>query len=326
MKAYLNEQYGSPGVLHLADVETPTPKDDQVRIKIHAVSINGSDREGLIGSPLYARMGGLRKPGNPILGGDIAGVVDAVGKEHTEFTVGDAVFGEIPGYHGGFAEYVCTNGKTMAHKPESLTFKQAAAIPQAGVIAWNGICKQGNVQPGQRVLINGAGGSGGSFAIPLAKHLGAHVTGVDNGHKLDFMRSLGADHVIDYTQQDFTKSGEQYDVILDLIAHRSALAYPRALRPNGTYSIVGGAVSTLLQVLILGPAIKRMTGKTMRVLAVDQNRPDLLAITELVEAGQIELAIDKSFAFDEIPDAMRYVDSGRAMGKVVIGVANDSGR
>ena len=235
MQAIVRESYGAPDVLRLTEVPTPTPTADQLLIKIHAVSINGSDRENLIGRPLYARIGGLRKPGNPILGSDIAGTVAAVGKNHTEFKVGDELFGELPGYHGGFAEYVCTSGETLILKPANLTFAQAAAIPQAGVIAWRGIREKGQVQPGQKVLINGAGGSAGSFAIQLAKLGGAEVTGVDGPDKLDFMRSLGADHVIDYTKADFTASGKEYDLILDMIAHRSVFALPRALRPNGTY-------------------------------------------------------------------------------------------
>ncbi len=318
MKAFVYEKYGSPDVLRLAEVEKPTPNADEILIKIHAVSINGSDREGLIGKPLYARTSGLFKPGNPILGSDIAGKVEAVGSNHTEFKPGDEVFGEIPGYHGGFAEYVCTNGSTMALKPASLTFEEAAAIPQAGVIALRGIRDVGQVQPEQKVLINGAGGSAGSFAIQLAKLHGAEVTGVDNAHKLDFMRSLGADHVIDFAREDFTRSGKQYDLILDVIAYRSVFAYPRALRPNGTYFFTGGSTALIFQILILGPLIKRVTGKNIRMLFVPQNRKDLLAITALCEAGKIRPVIDRQFPFSDIPEAFRYIEDGRAKGKIVI--------
>jgi len=317
MKAIVYEKYGSPDVLHLKEVEKPTPTDDEVLIKVHAVSINGSDWEGLIGKPLYARMGGLLKPGHQILGSDIAGRVESAGK-NAEFKPGDAVFGEIPGYHGGFAEYVCTRASTMALKPASLTFEEAAAIPQAGVIALHGIRDQGHVQPGQKVLINGAGGSGGSFAIQLASLYGAETTGVDNTGKLDFMRSLGADHVIDYTREDFTKSGKQYDLILDLIAHRSVFAYQRVLRPNGTYFFVGGSVALIFQILLLGPWIKRATAKNIRVLAVPQTREDLISITELCEAGKVVPVIDRRYSFSEVPEALRYVGEGRAKGKVVI--------
>jgi NADPH:quinone reductase-like Zn-dependent oxidoreductase len=320
MKAIVYTRYGSPDVLHLTEMPKPIPTDDQVLIKIHAVSINGSDREGLSGKPLYARMSGLRKPSNPILGSDIAGQVEAVGKNHTEFQPGDEVFGEIPGYHNGFAEYVCTHGKTMALKPAGITFEEAAAIPQAGVIALRAIREEGEVQPGQEVLINGAGGSAGTFAVQLAKLHGAEVTGVDNTGKLDFLRSLGADHVIDYTRENFTKTGKQYDLILDLIAHRSVFAYQRALKPNGTYFFTGGSVGTLFQVLLLGPWIKRSTRKNVRMLVVQQNRKDLLAITELCEAGKVRPVIDRKYSFSEVPEAMRYVGEGRAKGKVVINV------
>src|SRR5512133_3774232 len=211
MKAIVYYRYGSPDVLRLEEVEKPAPADDQILIRVHAVSVNRSDWEGLIGKPLYARLGGLRKPGNPVLGSDIAGQVERVGKNNSQFQVGDEIFGEMEDYHGGFAEYVCTQGKAWALKPASLTFEEAAAIPQAGVIALQGIRDKGQVQPGQKVLINGAGGGAGTFAIQLAKLYGAEVTGVDNSEKLDFMRSLGADHVIDYTRDDFTKNGQQYD-------------------------------------------------------------------------------------------------------------------
>lgn len=319
MKAFVNNRYGSPDVLQLKEIATPIPTDDQILIKIHAVSINGSDREGLIGKPLYARMGGL--PHNNILGSDIAGVVEAVGANNSEFQVGDEIFGEIPGYHGGFAEYVCTSGKTMMHKPAGMTFEETAAIPQGGVIAFNGIIKKGGVQSGQKVLVNGAGGSGGTFAIQLAKLHGAEVTGVDNTGKLDFLRSLGADHVIDCMRENFTKSGERFDLILDLIAHRSAFAYARALNPNGTYFFTGGSVATLFQILFLGPLIRRMTRKHVRMLMVPQTREDLIAITEFCTNGKVRAVIDRVYPFEEIPEAMRYVSDGHAKGKVVITLA-----
>jgi NADPH:quinone reductase-like Zn-dependent oxidoreductase len=236
--------------------------------------------------------------------------VEVVGKNNTEFEPGDEVFGEIPGYHGGFAEYVCTHGKTMMRKPASLTFEQAAAIPQGGVIALQGIRDKGQVQPGQKVLINGAGGSAGSFAIQLAKLHGAEVTGVDNINKLDFMRSLGADQVIDYNQENFTTSGKQYDLILDLIAHRSVFAYQRALRPNGTYFFVGGSVAIIFQILLLGPLIRKTTGKNIRMLVVPQNRKDLISITQLCEAGKIGPVIDRQYSLSEIPEALRMLGKG----------------
>lgn len=316
MKAIVHHNYGSPDVLHITVIPKPVPTDDEILIKILVVSINGADREGLAGKPLYARVGGLSQ--NNILGSDIAGRVEAVGENNTQFKVGDEIFGEIPGYHGGFAEYVCTHGKTMALKPASLTFDQAAAIPQGGVIALNGILEKGKVQAGQKILINGAGGSAGIFAVQLAKLYGAEVTGVDNAGKLDFIRSLGADHVIDYTKENFTKNKNQYDLILDLIAHCSVFAYARALKPNGTAFFVGGSVSTLFQILLFGPLIKKMTGKSARILMVPQNKKDLLAITELCTTGKIRTVIDRKYSFNQIPEAMRYVSDGHAKGKVVI--------
>ncbi len=321
MKAIVRYQYGSPDVLKLEEVDKPTPNDDEVLVKIHAVSINGSDREGLMGKPLYARIGGLRKPGYPILGSDIAGRVEQAGKNITQFKPGDEVFGEIPGYHGGFAEYACVPEKTLVRKPASLTFEEAAAIPQGAMLALYGIREKGQVQPGQQVLINGAGGSAGTFAVQLAKLYGAEVTGVDNAFKLDFLRSLGADHVIDYTRQDFTKTGKQYDLILDLIAHRSVFAYRRALKPNGTAFFVGGSLGTLFQILLLGPWIKRSTRRNIRILMVPQNNKDLMAIMELFEAGKIVPVIDRRYSFREVPEALQYVAEGRARGKVVITVA-----
>jgi NADPH:quinone reductase-like Zn-dependent oxidoreductase len=319
MKAVVYGRYGSPDVLRLVELEKPAPAPDQILVKIHAVSINGSDREGLIGAPLYARTRGLLRPHrNCILGSDIAGVVEAAGSDNTEFQVGDEVFGELPGYGGGFAEYAVTHGRTLAHKPADLSFEQAAAIPQAGVIALNGIRLKGHVQPGQKVLINGAGGSGGSFAIQLARLDGAEVTGVDHTGKLDFMRSLGADHVIDFTRADYTQNGEQYDLILDLVAHRSVFASQRALRSDGTYFFVGGSAGIIFQVLLFGPSIRKRTGKNVRMLTVPQSRKDLLAITALIQVGQITPVIDRRYPLSEIREAMRYVAEGHAQGKVVL--------
>ena len=320
MKAIKYYEYGPPDVLTIEEVDKPTPNDDQILIKVHAVSINGSDREGLIGKPLYARIGGLRKPSAQILGSDIAGRVEAVGKNNTEFQVGDEVFGELPNYHGGFAEYVCTHGRTLAKKPTDMTFEEASAIPQAGVIAIRAIRDKGQVQPGQKVLMNGAGGSAGSFVIQLAKLHGAEVTAVDNTFKQEFMRSLGADHVIDYKKEDFTKKRNRYDLIIDVTAHRSVFAYARALEPNGTAFFVGGSVATLFQILLIGPLINRATGKNLKILMVPQNRKDLLAITELCQAGKVRIVIDRHFPLSETREALRYVSEGRAKGKVVITV------
>jgi NADPH:quinone reductase-like Zn-dependent oxidoreductase len=318
VKAVVYTEYGPPDVLQMKEVAKPIPKDDEVLIKIQAVSLNRSDWEGLIGKPLYARIGGFLKPRRHILGSDVAGRVETAGKNIRRFQAGDEVFGDIMGSMGGFAEYVCAPENALALKPAGMTFEEVAAIPQAAVIALQGIRDKGQVQSGQKVLINGAGGGAGTFAVQLAKLYGAEVTGVDNTGKLDFMRSLGADLVIDHTQQDFTKNGKQYDLILDVIAHRSAFAYRRALRPNGSYYCVGGSVATMLQILLLGPLIRRTTGKKIRVLAVQPNLKDMLYITELYEAGKVVPIIDRRYPLSEVPEALRYLGEGQAKGKVVI--------
>jgi len=320
MKAIVYTEYGSPDVLQLKEVAKPVPTDDEILIKVQAASVNRSDWEGLTGKPLYARLGGLRKPSSPILGSDVAGRVEMAGRNHNQFQPGDEVFGEMGNYHGGFAEYVCTRGRAWTLKPAGMTFEQVAAIPQAGVIALQGIRDKGQVQPGQSVLINGAGGGAGSFAVQLAKLYGAEVTGVDNPGKQDFVRSLGADHVIDYTREDFTKNGKQYDFILDLIAHRTAFAYARALKPNGSYYAVGGSVATFLQFLLFGSWIRRTSGKKVRLLAVQRNRKDLVTITEMCEAGKVVPVIDRRYPLSEVPEALRYLGEGRVKGKVVITV------
>src|ERR671921_1152304 len=287
MKAIVYTKYGPPETLQLEEVAKPAPKDDEVLIKVRAVSGNRSDWEGLRGKPLYARIGGLLRPRHHILGSDIAGRVEMAGRNVRRLQPGDEVFGDILTSLGGFAEYVCAPENRLAPKPASMTFEEAAAIPQSAVIALQGIRDKGQVQPGQRVLINGAGGGTGTFAVQLAKMYGAEVTGVDNTGKLDFMRSLGADHVIDYTQEDFTKNGNQYDLILDVVAHRSVFAYRRALRANGSYFLTGGSVATMLQIFFLGPWIGRTTGEKIRILAVRPNLRDMVYIAELYEAGKV---------------------------------------
>lgn len=318
MKAVVYTEYGSPDLLEYKEVATPVPKDDEALIKVHATSVNRSDWEGLIGQPLYARIGGLFKPRRHILGSDIAGVVAAVGKNYKQFQPGDEVFGDILTSLGGFAEYVCVRGGVLALKPATMSFIDASTIPQAGVIALQGLRDLEKMQPGQKVLINGAGGSTGLFAIQLAKLYGAEVTGVDNAGKLDFIRSLGADHVIDYTKEDFTRNGQQYDLILDLVADRSAFDLPRALRPNGTYFFVGGSVAKLFQILLWGPWIKRTTRKHVRLLAVQPNAKDMLQVTELCTSGKIRPVIDRIYPLAQVPEALRDLGAGRAKGKLVI--------
>lgn len=318
MRAITYTEYGPPEVMQLQEVARPIPTDDEVLIKLVAVSVNRSDWEGLIGKPLYARIGGLRRPRRQILGSDIAGRVEMVGKNVTRFQPGDEVFGDILWRLGGFAEYVCASEKSLALKPAGMTFEQVATVPQAGVIALQGIRDKGQVRSGQQVLINGAGGGGGMFAVQLAKSYGAEVTGVDNTGKLDFMRSLGADHVIDYTREDFTRNGRQYDLILDLVAYRSVFAYRRALRPNGSYYAVGGSMTTMFQIFLVGPLIKRITGKKIRYLVVQPNLKDMVYVAELCAAGKLVPVIDRRYPLRAVPEALRYLGAGHAKGKIVI--------
>jgi len=301
-------------------VDQPAPKDNEVLVKVHAVSLNASDWEMLRGKPLYSRMAGPFRPRHHILGSDIAGQVQATGRNATLFGPGEDVFADVLSSMGGFAQYVCVPQSALARRPAGLTHEQAAALPQAGAIALQGIRDRGQVQSGQKVLINGAGGGSGMYAIQLAKLHGAEVTGVDNAEKLEFMASLGADHVIDYTRADFTRNGRTYDLILDLAGHRPAFAYRGSLAPGGRYLFVGGSVATLLQVLLVGPLIGRAADQKIRLLAVRLGVQHLAPIVELCQAGQITTVIDRRYPLPEVPEALRYLGEGHAKGKVVITV------
>jgi NADPH:quinone reductase-like Zn-dependent oxidoreductase len=301
----------------MQNVPKPSPAAGQVLVKVAATSVNLSDWETLRGSPLYSRIGGLRSPARRTLGSDIAGWVDAVGPAVTRFGPGDEVYGDNLMLKGGFAEYAIAAESALARKPPELTFAEASTIPQAGVISWQ---SNGSATAGQRVLINGAGGGSGSFAIQLAKRLGAEVTGVDNAGKLDFMRSVGADQVIDYRSEDFTRSGP-YDLILDLVAHRSVFAYRRALAPGGRYRCVGGSVRALLRVLTIGAVAGRLTHRRLGVLAVKEGPTHFEPVAELCVAGDLGIHIDRTFTLDEVPDALAWVGEGRALGKVVVSVS-----
>jgi NADPH:quinone reductase-like Zn-dependent oxidoreductase len=318
MKAVVYTRYGPPGVLRLMDVETPAPKDDEVLVKVHAVSLNASDWETLRGKPLYSRIMGPFRPRHHILGSDIAGQVQAAGLNATLFQPGEQVFADILSHMGGFAEYVCVPESALARMPAGMTYEEAACLPQAGVIALQGLVDKGQVQPGQKVLINGAGGGSGMYAVQLAKLYEAEVTGVDNTEKLEFMRSVGADHVIDYTREDFTRNGRTYDLILDLAAHRSAFACKRSLAPGGRYLCVGGSEPALLSVLLIGPLAGRAEGKKIRVLAVRPGVQHVGPIVEFCQAAKISTVIDHRYRLSEVPEALRYLGEGHAKGKVVV--------
>jgi NADPH:quinone reductase-like Zn-dependent oxidoreductase len=319
MKAIVYQKYGPPDVLELKEVAKPTPKDNEVLIKVHAVSVNASDWEALRGSPLYTRLWGLLKPKYKILGSDIAGRVEAVGRNVTQFQPGDAVFGDILGCWGGFAEYVCAPENALILKPASMTFEEAAAVPQAACVALQGLRDKGQIQPGQKVLINGAGGGAGSFAVQIAKLFGAEVTGVDSTGKLDMMRSIGADQVIDYTQEDFTQNEQRYDLILDLVAYHSIFDYKRALSPKGVYVMVGGSMAHIFQTLFFGSWISMTGRKKMGILGAKPNK-DLAFIIELIESGKVIPIIDRQYPLSEVPEALRHLGEGHAKGKVVITV------
>jgi|RhiMetStandDraft_4_1073278.scaffolds.fasta_scaffold13301_2 NADPH:quinone reductase-like Zn-dependent oxidoreductase len=315
VKAVVYDRYGSPDLLRVEQVPVPSPGPGQVRVKIVATSVNLSDWECLRGSPAYARIGGLRFPACRTLGSDIAGLVDDVGEGVTRFQPGDEVYGDNLRLKGGFAEYTLAPESALAHKPAQLTFVEASTIPQAGTIALQGTK---GVVTGRRVLINGAGGGSGSFAIQLAKRVGAHVTGVDNASKLDFMQSVGADHVIDYRRGDFTRTSQPYDLILDLAAHRSVFAYRRALAPGGRYWCVGGSVPTLLRVLTAGRLVGRLTGRAIGILAVKDGPAHFEPLTALCITGDVRIHIHRTFTLDEVPAALAHVGEGRSSGKVVV--------
>ncbi|MFC7358708.1 NAD(P)-dependent alcohol dehydrogenase [Nocardioides astragali] len=322
MKAVVYDRYGSPDVLRVEDVPTPSPGVGQVRVRVAATSVNLSDWECLRGSPAYVRIGGLRSPAHRILGSDIAGVVEEVGPGTSRFRPGDEVYGDNLALMGGFAEHVVAAEGSLAPKPAGLTFAEASTIPQAGVIAWQGTSK---VEAGHRVLINGAGGGSGSFAIQLAKRRGAHVTGVDNAAKQQHMQSMGADHVIDYRRDDFTKPDQPYDVVLDLVAHRSVFAYRRALARGGTYRCVGGSVPALLRVVTAGWMVGRLTRRSIGVLVVKEGPAHFEPFAALCVDGQVQMPIERTFTLDEVPAALAHVGEGRALGKVVVTPSGQTG-
>ncbi|HBG74137.1 MAG TPA: alcohol dehydrogenase [Anaerolineae bacterium] len=321
MKAIVYYKYGSPDVLKLEEVEKPTPKDDEVLVKIHAASVNAYDWHFLTADIFLIRLmaGGLLRPKNPRLGGDIAGRVEAVGKNVQQFRPGDEVFGGIG--HGGFAEYAAAPERRLALKPTNLSFEAAAAVPVAALTALQGLRDCGKIQAGQKVLINGAAGGVGTFAVQIAKAFGAEVTAVCSTRNVEQARMLGADQVIDYTKENFTQSGRQYDLIFAANGYHSLAAYKRALTPKGMYVMAGGKPAQLFEGMLLANWLSEKDGRKLGGVAAKIDQKDLLTLKELLEAGKVVPTIDKRYPLNEVPEALRYLDTGHARGKIVISVA-----
>jgi NADPH:quinone reductase-like Zn-dependent oxidoreductase len=322
MKAIICTKYGSPDVLQLQDVAQPAPQADDVLIKIQAASINARDWRFMRAKPFFIRLkpGGLLQPKNKILGGDVAGRVEAVGSHVTQFKIGDEVFGYLPAAtgRGTFAEYVCANENMIALKPANLSFEQAAAVPVAALTALHGLRNNGNLQSGQKVLINGASGGVGTFAVQIAKAFGAEVTAVCSTRNLDLARSLGADHVIDYTRDDFTRQGQRYDLILAVNGYHPTSDYLRALSPTGFYVVAGGPMRQLLQAALQGRRAAKTGGQKISIVSLVQNRQDLILMKDLLEAGKVVPVIDKCYPLSQIVDAFWYFEKEHARGKVVV--------
>src|SRR6266540_1249332 len=321
MKAIVQDTYGSPDVLQLREIDTPVVGDDDVLVRVHAAGVDQGVWHLMAGLPYLVRIAGvgLRAPKNPVRGYDVAGRVEAVGENVTRFQPGDEVFGTC---RGSFAEYVCARADRLAPKPANLTFEQAAAVPISGYAALQAVRDQGKVRPGQRVLIIGAGGGVGTFAVQLAKAFGAEVTGVASTTKTELVRSIGADHVIDYTREDFADGRNRYDVILDIAGNRSLSHLRQALTPRGTLVIVGGedgnwlGVRRQLRAAALSPFVQQKLGTFIS----KERKQDLEELRRLLEAGTITPVVDRTFPLDEVPEAIRYLRDGRARGKIVITV------
>ncbi|WP_454041427.1 NAD(P)-dependent alcohol dehydrogenase [Cellulosimicrobium sp. Marseille-Q8652] len=314
MRAWVYERYGSVDELRLRDVPTPAPGRGEVLVEVVATSVNLSDWEALRGTPGYTRLDGLRAPRTRVLGSDVAGRVVAAGEGVVRFRAGDEVYGDNLPRRGGFAEYVVMPEKALAHKPPTLTFVEASTLPQAGAIALQAVASG---TPGQRLLVNGAGGGSGSFLVQLAVARGMHVTGVDDAAKLDFVRRLGAQEVVDYRRTDFTRTGP-YDLVVDLVAHRSVLAYRRALARHGRCLMVGGTLRTLLRMLTVGPLLGALSGARLGVLLVRQGPRHFGPVADLCVAGEVEIHVDRTFTLAQVPDALTVHGTGRAAGKVVV--------
>lgn len=320
MQAMTYRAYGAPDVLQSTTVAMPVPEASEVLVQVHAASLNQADLYLLRGEPLVARLfSGLRRPKHPILGADIAGRVVAIGSGVKTFQPGDAVYGDLSATgRGGFAEFVCAREEALAPKPASLSYGQAAAVPMAAVTALQGLRAAGPVAAGERVLVHGASGGVGTFAVQLARAMGAQVTAVCSARHLEQARTFGAEHVIDYTQEDFTRDGRRYDLILVVNGRRSLAEYRRALSPRGRLVVAGGDVGTILQATLLGPVLSLIHRVTVRSLAARPSRDDLRFVGKLLDSGVVVPAIDRCYPLRELPEAMRYLANGHAGGKIII--------
>lgn len=323
MKAIVYTEYGPPEVLELKELEKPAPKEGEVLVKVHTASLNAGDWAMLRGEPFYLRLAwGFPKPKHKILGLDIAGQVEAVGANVTQFEPGDDVFGESG--IGAFTEYRCVTEDKLALKPANISFEEAATVPEAGLVALQGLRDAGQIQAGQKVLINGASGGIGTFAVQIAKSFGAEVTAVCSTRNLDIARSIGADHVVDYTQEDFTQTGQHYDLILAANGYHPISDYKRALSSEGIYVCTGGSLTQIFQSMLLGPIMSRSGNKQMGNSYKRSNKEDLVLLGELLEARKIVPVIDRRYPLSKVPEALEYIGEGHAQGKIVITVANNN--
>jgi len=320
MKAIVRTRYGPPDVLRFTEVEKPAPQANEVLIKLYAASVNPLDLFSLRGAPLVRLIPGLRTPKQPVLGCDIAGRVEAIGGHVKQFQPGDEVFGVTGFAGGGFAEYACAIENKLALKPANCSFEDAAAVPIAAITALQGLRDKGRIQPGQKVLVDGASGGVGTFAVQIAKSFGAEVTAVCSTRNVDTARSIGADHVIDYTREDFTLSGQRYDLILGANAHHAIFDYRRALSQDGIYVIAGGALPQIFQAMLLAPLLSRIGSKKMCFFIANINQKDLVSLKVLLEAGKIVPVIDRRYPLSDAAEALRYLEERHAQGKIVLTV------
>ncbi|MBA2264466.1 MAG: NAD(P)-dependent alcohol dehydrogenase [Chloroflexi bacterium] len=331
MKAALRDRYGPPDVVELRDVDVPVPSEDQVLVRVRAASVNRADLDGLTPRPSFVRLFmGLRAPRNHSIGVDAAGVVESVGPGVTQLKPGDEVFGDMfIGGQGSFAEYVCAPERAFQPMPPGMTFEEAATLPHSAILALQGLRRRNGrtIKPGDKVLIDGASGNVGPFAVQIAKSMGAEVTGVSSTDKMDMVRSLGADHVIDYTKVDYTKSGERYDWIVDTDSHHSIFRVRRALRPNGVYVTLGGESGPIFRGLVVGPLASLFSDKWTGLLIwwKPMHRPDVETLKELIAAGKVKPVIDRRYPLSQVVEALRHVDEGRASGKIVITMEEPAG-